>query len=322
MLIAELCQNHNGDKNLLERMISEAAKSGATHCKIQHIYSSNLTFRPEFETGLITNEGTICIKRPYQDEFKRLKSLELSDEDCKRFIEICKDFNLIPMTTCFSRNYVDKIKEIGFEVIKIASYDCSSFQLLREIANKFEHIVVSTGATFDNEIEKAAEILRNKKYTFLHCVTKYPTNLEDLNLARINWLKQFTNNVGFSDHSLRSKNGSFASMAAIAKGADSIECHFTVLNADQTKDGAVSTNPKQFEEIAQFTKLSKAEQIQYLNNKISNWDEITEGQAKRPLSHEELLNRAYYKGRFASPRKDSKNGKNMIFNWEEVSLDK
>ena len=130
------------------------------------------------------------------------------------------------MTSCFSRSHVEEIKNLGFDVIKVASYDCASFQLLRDIADKFDQIVVSTGATFDNEIEKAAEILRDKDFTFLHCVTKYPTNLEDLNLARINWLKQFTKNVGFSDHSLRSTNGSIASLAAIAKGADTIECHF------------------------------------------------------------------------------------------------
>ena len=40
------------------------------------------------------------------------------------------------------------------------------------------------------------------------------------------------------------------------------------------------------------------------------------GNERRKLSHEELLNRDYYRGRFAS--KDI-NGK-VIYNWEEANL--
>ena len=37
----------------------------------------------------------------------------------------------------------------------------------------------------------------------------------------------------------------------------------------------------------------------------------------RPLSYEELLNRDYYRGRFAS---FSKQNKRQIFNWDEASI--
>ena len=40
----------------------------------------------------------------------------------------------------------------------------------------------------------------------------------------------------------------------------------------------------------------------------------------RKLSDEEILNRNYYRGRFASPRNESFKGKRMIFNWEETPL--
>jgi hypothetical protein len=42
------------------------------------------------------------------------------------------------------------------------------------------------------------------------------------------------------------------------------------------------------------------------------------GQQRRELSDNELLNRDYYRGRFASPRAESRNGTRMIFNWEET----
>ena len=51
--IAELCQNHNGDKFILDEMISAASESGASIAKIQSIDSNELTHRPRFDEGLI-----------------------------------------------------------------------------------------------------------------------------------------------------------------------------------------------------------------------------------------------------------------------------
>jgi N,N'-diacetyllegionaminate synthase len=64
------------------------------------------------------------------------------------------------MTTCFARTDVAKIQDAGFRAIKVASYDCASYQLLRELAASFDDVYVSTGATFDDEIETAAGVLR------------------------------------------------------------------------------------------------------------------------------------------------------------------
>ncbi len=52
-IIAELCQNHNGDIKVLEDMVHAAAESGADFAKIQSIHSSDLAYRERFEHGLI-----------------------------------------------------------------------------------------------------------------------------------------------------------------------------------------------------------------------------------------------------------------------------
>ena len=63
-IIAEFCQNHNGDFDLLKKMIEEAAKAGATHGKMQTIFADTVTYRPQFEEGLIQNGIIKSIKRP------------------------------------------------------------------------------------------------------------------------------------------------------------------------------------------------------------------------------------------------------------------
>ena len=41
-IIAELCQNHNGNFDIVKKMVSESAEAGATHIKLQTIYAENL----------------------------------------------------------------------------------------------------------------------------------------------------------------------------------------------------------------------------------------------------------------------------------------
>jgi len=46
-LIAELCQNHNGDIDLLESMVHDASLNGADIIKIQSIKPESFTYRKE-----------------------------------------------------------------------------------------------------------------------------------------------------------------------------------------------------------------------------------------------------------------------------------
>ena len=318
-LIAEFCQNHNGDYDTLARMADAAAKAGATHGKMQTILANTIAFRPQFEEGLVQDGIVKSIKRPYRPEYERLKNLEITHKDTIRFVKLCGDLGLEPLTTCFVRSHVDAIADAGFRTVKVASYDCASFPMLRDLKRAFSKIIVSTGATYDDEIEHAASILTGSDFALLHCVTLYPTPLDQMHMRRMEFLRRFAPVVGFSDHSLVSRDGVLASKAAIALGAEIVERHFTILAPDQTRDGPVSMNPAQLAEIASFTKLSPEERLQSLDSEHPGW-RIVLGESMRRLSDQELLNRDYYRGRFASPRKESESGTRMIFNWEETPV--
>jgi|LauGreDrversion4_1035100.scaffolds.fasta_scaffold25136_2 N,N'-diacetyllegionaminate synthase len=321
-IIAELCQNHNGSFDLVKSMVDAAAGAGATHVKIQTIYADTLVFRPQFEEGLIVDGKTYAIKRPWLPEYQRLKGLELSPDQSFKFVEYCRNVGVIPLTTCFARKNLKEIYEQGFREIKVASYDCASYQLIKELAKQFSHLYISTGATFDDEVECSASILKNTSasYSFLHCVTLYPTPIEMMHLSRISWLRQHSNQTGFSDHSFASKDGLVASMAAVLMGAEIIERHFTILPADETRDGPVSINAKQLKELSEFVKLTKTDQRSLLENIYPQW-EIMIGNPSRQLTEIELLNRDYYRGRFATPRTQNQNiATEMIFNWEQTPI--
>ena len=318
-LIAEFCQNHNGNPEILARMIEAAAQNGATHAKVQNIYVRSLTFRPEFESGIEIAGKVHAIRRPYKAEYDRLARLELPDKTVRRFVQLCRDNGVIPLTTCFARCDIDEIVDQGFREIKVASYDCASFSLLRELKDRFERMYVSTGATFEDEIEYAAGILKNKDFTMLHCVTIYPTPLEALNLNAMARLKAYSKSIGFSDHSSVAKTGTTASKAAIHKGATVVERHFSILPETETRDGPVSINGAQLAELAAFAARSPAEQLLELEARHAGWKACL-GADIHTLSDAELSNRAYYRGRFASPVTDTTGRTRMVYNWEEVAV--
>ena len=129
----------------------------------------------------------------------RLKG-KAPDDDEAWFVEECKRAGIKSMITVFTRLSTQRLVDAGFDAVKIASYDCRSTSLLKEVSQNFRNVVVSTGASFDNEILDAAKLFDKNQVSFLHCVTIYPTPLDQLHMNRMDWLRQFSVKVGFSDH--------------------------------------------------------------------------------------------------------------------------
>jgi N,N'-diacetyllegionaminate synthase len=315
-IIVELCQNHAGKRDVLEQQIKAAAENGADIVKMQSIWSEDLTRRDRFEKGEINPDGTQkTIQRPYAPEVERLSKLDLSLDDHRFFIDTCVKLGVIPMTTIFARNRIPTVGSLPWpgKWVKVASYDCASYPMLRELAQYFDNFIISTGATYDEEIGKTAELMGSlhKDFAFLHCVTSYPNTVEMANLSRMDWLKRFTPHVGWSDHSLVARDGVMLSKVAIMLGAEYIERHFTVLPASDTKDGPVSITPELLRELSVFRSLPKAEQRATVERDIPNWEDML-GTPNREMTQTELMNRDYYRGRFAA-----KVGSECVYNWEE-----
>ena len=103
-------------------------------------------------------------------------------------------------------------------------------------------------------------------------------------------------------------------------GINSVERHFTNLKPEETKDGPVSINFQKLKELVDFSKLSMDDKLSSLKEENANW-EIMKDINYTSLSDEELLNRDYYRGRFASSLSSQtidKPSKKFIYNWEET----
>ena len=275
-IIAEMCQNHNGDMDLLETMVVDAAKNGADICKIQTIEAKHLIYWKEFEDF-----------RPYEQEYERLKSLELSMDDEKRFVAICRQNKVEPMTTVFEHRGFKRFNEIGYKLMKISGYSVQ--KVLPTIKQfNFEHLYISTSSMTYTEIEWLAKQLKlnlpYRNYTLLNCTCVYPTPLEKLNLQNIEFYRKHfgIKNVGLSDHTNPHKDNLLSSKLAIYQGIDVLERHFTILGKDETRDGKVSITPDMLSELKRFSLLSPQEQY----NEINEFNET------------QKFNHHYYRNRF------------------------
>ena len=311
-LILEICQNHSGSKNLLKEMVHAAKEANAEYVKIQDIKSEELTYRPMFEKGLTKNGKIEIIKRPFLKEKKRLKQLDMNDDFLDCFIDTCKKYKIKPLVTPFTYKSLDRIKNKKFNLIKIASYDCASIPFLKKTLKLNKKLIISTGGTRKSEIIKTSKVISKKLYAFLHCVTIYPTPLNMCNLLQMNFLKKYSSKIGWSDHTLFESSGHTAAMAAAWIGADLVERHFTIQKKNKTKDGPVSINFKETKELIEFFKLKKNDLFKELNKYNSDWQSTLKIHKK--LTHEELLNRNYYRGRFAV----KKEGGGYLYNWNKV----
>jgi sialic acid synthase SpsE len=163
----------------------------------------------------------------------------------------CDQYKIGFLTTCFDLNRVEFLASLGLKTIKVGSPDCNSFRLLEKLMKHFDHLIISTGMSTDDEVKEMINFVKGHKVTVLHCVSLYPTPLEKVNLERMNWLRTFGLPVGFSDHSL----GTEAGKLAIAMGAEILEKHFTLSRNLPGKDQAMSTLPEEFAELVEWAKL-------------------------------------------------------------------
>jgi len=241
MIIAEACQNHNGDMHLLHDMVFKAAEAGAAFIKIQTFFADDLS--PEWQT-----------------DHKRIKGNEISWKDHENFAMWCAEAGIAPMTTIYDFKYAKQLQDLGFKYIKIGSPQSTNSDLLKKLIITGFKVIVSTGG---RKLKDAVPVF--PVHAVLHCVSAYPHSPFQSDLARMLEIKKYypSAHIGFSDHSDPVVHmWDMPSKLAMYLGAHYIERHFTLLPRNETKDGCVSITFDQLKELVRFEKLSKEQQFE------------------------------------------------------------
>ena len=70
--------------------------------------------------------------------------------------------------------------------------DLTNFEVCDEASNLFEQIIMSTGMSTIEDIEKSSTYIKNKignNLTLLHCVSSYPMDINNISLGTIPFLR-------------------------------------------------------------------------------------------------------------------------------------
>jgi len=229
-VIAEIGINHGGDLDVAKRLIDSASKTGCDAVKFQ-----------TYKTELRAPKGN-------QEIFDILKKCELPFSDFEVLKKHSQGYGLDFFSTPFDDESVDYLESINTDLYKVASFDIVNKALLRKIATTGKPVIMSVGMSNLSEIEAAYDIFGEaNNLSLLHCVSAYPTNEADANLAAISVLKtKFPNAViGQSDHT----SGIKVPLYAVALGAQVIEKHYRIDGDMYCIDAPVSISEEQMTEL-------------------------------------------------------------------------
>ena len=248
-IIAELGLNHDGNFQVLKKMIKEAKESGCDAIKLQSLYYNST------ETEKTLNLKKVTFKKQTISLEEYLKKILLNDKQHFIISQFCKKLKIDLISTPFSIDHIDLLKKIKVKKIKISSQDIIHLHLIKKAAMTNLPLIISTGMASLDEIKAAVRLIKkynNKKITILHCLSSYPSKPEELNLLRILSLNSVFKDctIGFSDHT----KGTNVAMIANLLGAEVFEKHFTHNKKAEGFDHSMSLNA---EEMKQYCKNLK-----------------------------------------------------------------
>jgi len=231
LFIAEIGINHNGSLENAKKLIDMAKLCNVRVVKFQKRTPELCV--PEHRKNLIydTPWGEITYL-----EYK--KKVEFGKEEFEVIDKYCKEKNMIWFASPWDIPSVEFLEEFDVPCYKIASAKLTDRDLLEKISSLDKPILLSTGMSTEEQIDKAVNILRDNDLILMHCNASYPANPEELNLLCIKTLKQKYPDliIGYSGHEV----GLAPSLIAAELGAKVIERHITLDRSMWGSDQAAS----------------------------------------------------------------------------------
>ena len=230
-IIAEIGINHNGSMEECKRMIMLAKVAGCDYAKIQ---------KRNPDVCVPEHQKSVMRKTPWGEmtylEYKY--KLEFTEEQIKELCEYSKEIGIEFFASVWD---VDSAKLMSkyTKIAKLGSPVINNLELLKATREAFDFVIMSTGMSTEEEIEKAVEVA--KPDVIMHTNSTYPCPPEDLNLRYIEHLKEKYSDkeIGYSGH----EYGLVTTFAGVAMGATWVERHITMDRESWGSDQKASIEP-------------------------------------------------------------------------------
>ena len=232
-VIAEVGINHNGELENAKKLIDVAAEAGCQAVKFQKRTPDISTPENQKNVQRETPWGVMTyLEYKHRIEFGDAEYKEIADYSAKKGLDWFASPWDVPS--------VEFLEDHGVTVHKVASASITDIPLLEALRDTGKPIILSTGMSTMDEIDKAVEVVGTDKLVLMHATSTYPLDPKEANLLMINTLRErFGVPVGYSGH----ETGLQVSLAAVALGADALERHITLDRAMWGTDHGASLEP-------------------------------------------------------------------------------
>lgn len=216
-IIAEISQNHDGSLGQAHAFIDAVAGTGVDAIKFQtHIAEAESTPDEPFR-----------VKFSYEDKtrYDYWRRMEFTYEQWEELYHHAKKAGLDFLSSVFSVEAFEMLQAIGIPAWKLGSGEVFNKYLVDKMVETGKPILLSSGMSTYEDIDKQVEQIKNNPYAIMQCTTAYPCPPEEIGLNVIPIMKdRYHCPIGLSDHS----GTIFPSLAAVANGALIIEVHVTM----------------------------------------------------------------------------------------------
>ena len=233
-VIAEIGLNHNGSVDIAKQLIDIAAEAGCDAVKFQ---KRTPEICVPMDQRLIERE-TPWGRMTYMDYRYRV---EFETEEYTEIDNYCSKLGVHWFASPWDVPSVDFLNRFDVVTYKVASASLTDHELLRAIRATGKPMILSTGMSTIEEIDKAVEVVGTDDLILLHATSTYPMPPEEANLRTIGTLSaRYGVPVGYSGH----ERGLQISLAAVALGAVAVERHITLDRTMWGSDQAASLEPE------------------------------------------------------------------------------
>ncbi|WP_413682942.1 N-acetylneuraminate synthase family protein [Prochlorococcus sp. MIT 1011] len=250
LFIFDLANNHQGSvehgKKIIKEVGAVAKKHGVKAAFKFQFRQLDSFIHPEHINNLDNKH------------ISRFSSTRLSNEDFKKLLDEVNNLGFYSMCTPFDEDSIEKIIEMNFDFIKVASCSAKDWPLLEKISDSCMPVVVSTGGLELKQVDNIVSFFEHKgrKIALMHCVSIYPIPRKEFYLSQIDTFKNRypSLTIGWSTH--ESPEQSSPVIAAVAKGAEIFERHVGV-ETKEIKLNKYSSTPAQVDKWIESYLIAK-----------------------------------------------------------------
>lgn len=216
--IAEIGLAHDGSLGIAHSYIDALARTGIDAVKFQmHLADYESSSYEKFRVNFSFEDST---------RFDYWKRTSFTIDQWIGLKEHCERLDMDFLLSPFSIEACKRMETMGLNTFKIGSGELSNFLMLDHLNKKGNKIILSSGLSNYNDLDKALnrlDLVEKKNITLLQCTTSYPTKPEEWGLNNITLFKDKYKDItiGYSDHS----GEIFSALAAITLGAQVVEFH-------------------------------------------------------------------------------------------------